>query len=340
MIPVKSPEDVSHQGILLAHGVPQLLQNCFEVELTQQGIGIFEDLSGIFVHVQNQKLMVVHLHHFAWQQIVGLKEAPGDLVQVDALLQEAARHDAHIPLWRLMNGQGVILQVEGNDKHAVCFFRLRLGKLRLEAQDFALVLEEFYQVLLGQLGHQMRHRAHGIFPGAVARVGRRFGPGYSSLRQANIHHGFKLHAQLLPEVVPGELIRIIDEEVVVPEQLHSGVHPQIMTMHKLALFARLCLRSLHLVGPQGQLPSPEEDGELLPATIQGILFRDLQGVVGQEEHDGKGPAFELGGCDVIHHRIEAKNLFVVLQELLHVCIDVSTTQHHLSVDLLIGSGLG
>ena len=39
-----SPEDVSHQGILLAHGVPQLLQNCFEVELTQQGIGIFEDL--------------------------------------------------------------------------------------------------------------------------------------------------------------------------------------------------------------------------------------------------------------------------------------------------------
>ena len=30
----------------------------------------------------------------AWQQIVGLKEAPCDLVQVDALLQEAARHNS------------------------------------------------------------------------------------------------------------------------------------------------------------------------------------------------------------------------------------------------------
>jgi hypothetical protein len=29
-------------------------------------------------------------------------------------------------------------------------------------------------------------------------------PGYSSLWQANINHGFKLHAQLLPEVLPGE----------------------------------------------------------------------------------------------------------------------------------------
>jgi hypothetical protein len=29
----------------------------------------------------------------AWQQIVGLKEAPCDLVQVDAFLQESARHN-------------------------------------------------------------------------------------------------------------------------------------------------------------------------------------------------------------------------------------------------------
>ena len=30
--------------------------------------------------------------------------------------------------------------------------------------------------LLRQLGHQMRHRAHGIFPAAIARVRRRLGP--------------------------------------------------------------------------------------------------------------------------------------------------------------------
>ena len=41
-------------------------------------------------------------------------------------------------------------------------------------------------VLLRQLGHQMRHRAHGIFPGAIARVGRSLGPGQKCLLMASL----------------------------------------------------------------------------------------------------------------------------------------------------------
>ena len=33
--------------------------------------------------------------------------------------------------------------------------------------------------------------------------------------------------------------------------------------------------------------------------------------------------------------VSAADLFVVLQELLHVCVDVSTTQHHLGAKALL-----
>ena len=68
-------------------------------------------LPTVLVHVHNEELVVVDLHHVAGEQVVRLKEVAGDLVQVDALLQEAPRDDAHVPLRRLVDRQRVILKL-------------------------------------------------------------------------------------------------------------------------------------------------------------------------------------------------------------------------------------
>mmetsp|Transcript_763 Transcript_763/g.2075 ORF Transcript_763/g.2075 Transcript_763/m.2075 type:complete len:272 (-) Transcript_763:273-1088(-) len=112
-----------------------------------------------------------------------------------------------------------------------------------------------------------------------------------------------------------------------------------MPMDILVLLAALRLRPLDLVGAHRHLPLAEEDREVVPAAVQRVLLPQLNHVVRKEEHDGEWPTFELRRGDVIHYRVEAQDPLVVFEELLHVCVDVPSAEHHLSVYLLVGSGL-
>mmetsp|Transcript_48698 Transcript_48698/g.106048 ORF Transcript_48698/g.106048 Transcript_48698/m.106048 type:complete len:402 (+) Transcript_48698:1145-2350(+) len=185
----------------------------------------------------------------------------------------------------------------------------------------------------------MGDRAHGVIPRSISSVGRSLGPGHGPFRQAHVHPGIQLFAKLIGEVSAGELIGIIDEEGVVPQQLDCHVDFKVVAMHELVLLARLCLWSLDLIGAHGHLSTAEEDREVVPAAIQWVLLPNFDCVICQEEHDGEGPTFKLRSGDIIQHCIETKHLLVLFQELLHISIDVTATEHHLAVDLLIGSRL-
>mmetsp|Transcript_22935 Transcript_22935/g.64984 ORF Transcript_22935/g.64984 Transcript_22935/m.64984 type:complete len:479 (+) Transcript_22935:1098-2534(+) len=218
---------------------------------------------------------------------------------------------------------------------------LRLGahEAGLEAQDLAIVLVELLEVLLGGLGYEVRHRAHGVVPGAVAGVGRRPRAGHGALGQLHGRLGVQLRAQLLPEVLPREVVGVINEEVVVAQQRDVHAHCKVVAMDVLRVLAWLGLWAIHLVLAHRQLRLPEEDGEVVAAAVQWVLLADLHHVVRQEEEDGEGPPLELRRGDVIVDSEEAQDLPVVLQELLHVRVDVAAPEHDLTVDLLVGPRL-
>mmetsp|Transcript_111056 Transcript_111056/g.265084 ORF Transcript_111056/g.265084 Transcript_111056/m.265084 type:complete len:738 (-) Transcript_111056:71-2284(-) len=339
MISVEAPEDVPDQGVLLAHGVAHLLQDRLQIKDPQQGVRVLEDLLRVLIHVHDEELVVVDLDGVAWDEVVGLEELACDLIHVNSFLQEAARDNTQVPLRRLVDGHGVVLQVVADDENAVRILRFGIRELGLEAQDLALLTEELHKVLLGHLGDEVRHRAHGVVPRPVARVGRSLGPGHGAVGQAHVDARIQIFVELPLEVPPSELICVVDEEGVVAQQLHCHVHPEVVAMNKLVLLPRLRLRALHLVGAHRHLAAPEEDREVVPSAVQRVLLSDLDGVVRQEEHDGEGPALELRSGDIIHHSKEAQHLLVLLEELLHVRVDVAAAQHHLSVHLLVRPGL-
>mmetsp|Transcript_62851 Transcript_62851/g.142028 ORF Transcript_62851/g.142028 Transcript_62851/m.142028 type:complete len:559 (-) Transcript_62851:19-1695(-) len=296
-------------------------------------------LGRVIIHVHDLKLVVVDLDALARHQVCWLKQRPCQLVHVHALLEELASDNAQIALRRLVDGHCVIRQVEADDEHPVHILRLGVHEPGLEPQDLPVVHIQLVEVLPWRLRDQVCHRGHGVVPGAVARVVGRFRARHGPLRQLNLDLGVQLDADLLAEVGAREIVSIVDEEVVVPQQRDVHAHGEVVTMDELGLFPRLGLRAIDLVFADGHPGFSEEDREVVPAAVQRVHFPDLHLVVRQEEKDGEGPPLELRRGDVVHDAEESHHLLVVLEELLHVRVDVPATEHHLAIQLLVRPGL-
>mmetsp|Transcript_46396 Transcript_46396/g.138700 ORF Transcript_46396/g.138700 Transcript_46396/m.138700 type:complete len:437 (-) Transcript_46396:31-1341(-) len=198
---------------------------------------------------------------------------------------------------------------------------------------------ELLDVLLGGLGDEVRHRAHGVIVGAVAGVGRRGRARHAALGQLHLHPLRERAAELVAEVLPREIVRVVYEEVEIAQQRHAHAHLEVVTVDVLGVLPGPALGAVHLVLPDGHLRLPEEDREVVAAAVQRVLLPELNLVVREEEEDDEGPALELRRGDVVHHGEEPQHLPVVLHELLHVRVDVAAAKHHLAVDLLVGAGL-
>mmetsp|Transcript_69101 Transcript_69101/g.191229 ORF Transcript_69101/g.191229 Transcript_69101/m.191229 type:complete len:349 (-) Transcript_69101:54-1100(-) len=112
-----------------------------------------------------------------------------------------------------------------------------------------------------------------------------------------------------------------------------------MAVDVLGLPAWTALWPFHLVVAERHLGLPEEDGEVVAAAVQWVHLPDLQLIIRQEKEDYERPPLELRRGDVVHDREETQDLPVVLQELLHVRVDVAATKHDLAVYLLVGPWL-
>mmetsp|Transcript_613 Transcript_613/g.2616 ORF Transcript_613/g.2616 Transcript_613/m.2616 type:complete len:355 (-) Transcript_613:1093-2157(-) len=233
VVHVKSSEDVADQRELLAHGLPELLEHGLQVEGLKLRHGVVEELPGVLIHVEHLELVVVHLYHVARQEVLCLEQLARDLIHVHGLLQEAPSDNAQVPLWWLVDGQTVVLQEKTDHEDAVRILGLRVGEPGLEAQNLVGVREEFHEVLLGWLGDQVRHRGHGVVPRAVARVRWRWCARHRALRQLHLDAGLELGAQLFLEVLARELVRVVDEELVIRKHSHLLADEEVSTVHEI-----------------------------------------------------------------------------------------------------------
>mmetsp|Transcript_53531 Transcript_53531/g.148456 ORF Transcript_53531/g.148456 Transcript_53531/m.148456 type:complete len:377 (-) Transcript_53531:363-1493(-) len=239
-----------------------------------------------------------------------------------------------------MDGHAVIRKVETDHEQAVSILRLRIRKPCLEAQDLPVIVVELVEILLRRLRYQVRDRCHRVVPRAVARVGGCLRAWHGALGQLHRHLRGQLRSKLVAEVHARELICVIDEEVVVAQKSHVHAHGEVVPMNELGLLPWSALRAVHPVVADGHLGLSEEDRKVVPAAIQRVHLSDLYRVIRQEEEDDKWPPLELRGGDVVHDRKEAQDLAIVLQELLHVRVDVAAPEHDLAVQLLVGPRLG
>jgi len=338
MIRIKATEDVAHQWELLAHGLSDLLQDSHEIEVGTTCVRVSQNLLGVLIAIENFELVVVYLDDVSWQQVLWLEDPACDLIQVHRFVQELARHNTQVALRWLVNGQGVVEEREVHHKEAINILRLWIGVPCGEAQDFAIVVEKLLEVLLRWLWNQVNDGAHGVIPRAVAVVWRRDGARLSAIWKLDIIPFIELVAQNIFEVLTRELVRIVDEETGA-HQGHVLADVQVMAVNKLGLLLHLALRTFYGHSSNWHPTLTEEDREVVSAAIQWVLLANLNLIVGQEEEDLEWAPLELWRRQVVHDAVETKNLPVHLEELLHVSVDVATTEHDLAVHLLIGTRL-
>jgi hypothetical protein len=135
---------------------------------------------------------------------------------------------------------------------------------------------------------------------------------------------------MLLAVLSREFVSIINEELGV-EKLDLTTDIQIRDLNYFFWLWNRVLRSYQPVAAFEQPATSEENGKVITATVQWILLAKLYGLVCQKEKYYEWPPLILRRAHIIQNRKEAANLSIILQKVLHVCIDVTTTQHHFSV---------
>merc|ERR1719183_2013134 len=332
---VEPAEDLLHRRALLAHRLAELFHHRRQIVVHRAGTGdVGEVLARVFVHLEHLKLVVEALDDIAGQAVARLEKPASLLVEVLALLQELAGDDSEVALRRLVDRHAIVPQVEVEHKPAQHVLRLRLGKLRSEAEDLVIVVHELVEVLARRLGDQIQDRRHGVVPRTVARVLRRRRSRNLALRQAYIDLLLQPNTHLIREVLAREEVRVVDEELPV-EEGDAATNVQILDLHEAGSIGNRVGWTRNLVVAPPHLAAAEKDREVVAAAIEGILLADFHGIISEEIHNGERTALVLRRKEVIHCREETADPAVVLHELLHVRIDVTTAKHHLTVQLFV-----
>jgi len=259
-------------------------------------------IAGQDVEVVSVDLHVSAERHVSWGEPFTI------LVEVLVLssLQELARDDTGVLLLGLVDGDGVISEVEGDDEAAVNIFRDARVEAGSESEDVLVVVEVLEEVRLGSVGDELVDVAQGVLLSShEAVMGRDLrGLGFSWARRV-LFAQFKMTLVFGLVELLGVGINSIDPHDV--SEHVDGATREDLVAGKVVISDEGLAGLLNLAGV-GKLLSAEEAGERIVTVVLVVGFSDLNGVISQVVVDYKR--------SVITSAVEAEDLSVVVQELL------------------------
>ena len=262
----------------------------------------------------------------------------GDGILVVLSFHEFATDAARVLVADLVDLDGVVAAVEGDDELAVLVIGLRRHQLRIEAQNVHVLLEHLFHVDLGRLGLKLDHVSHGVLICAETVVcrdrlvldgGRRCG-------QANWHLS---DALLLLVPALGPVIAVVDIAVTAVD-LDLLAAADVLR-HVVLLVAEGHAWAVREDGSLGELLALEQLGEGGAARVLRVDLLNLNGVVRQEVHQSVELVTAIVG-EIFPEDLEGEDAAVVIEELLEAAVRSSTLQLHFDVVLelgLVGWGL-
>ena len=266
--------------------------------------------------------------------VVGL----GDGVLVVLLLHELSTDTAGVLITDLIDLDGVITAVEGDDELTVLIIGLSGDELGVESEDVHVLLEHFLHVHLGGLrveGHDgtksILLSANTIMFGDGLILHSRGGGGES---KGNLTDSESLGVPLLGEVITVEDLAVtaVDLDGSATSDILGHVVLFSTEGHAWAMSEDWLL---------GELLSLEELREGSATTVLGVDLLDLDGVIAKEEVEGVELVTTIV-ADISPQDLEAENTTIIVEEALETAVRASTLQFDLNVVLelsLIGRGL-
>ena len=262
----------------------------------------------------------------------------GDRVLVVLLLHELAADTAGVLVTDLVDLDGVVTAVEGDDELTVLIIGLGGDELGVEPEDMHVLLEHFLHIhlrgLVGQILDGTKSILLGtdtIMDGNLLVLHVRGGSGES---EGNLADTERLLVPLL-----GELVTIEDLAVTAVD-LDGGTTSDILG-HVVLLSAEGHTWAMSEDWVLGELLSLKKLGEGSATTVLGVDLLDLNGVVAEEEVEGVELVTTIV-ADISPKDLEAENTTIVVEEALEATVGASALQLDFNVVLefsLIGRSL-
>jgi hypothetical protein len=197
-------------------------------------------------------------------------------VLVDTSVKELALDDARVLLGRLVDANGVIGEVEGDDESAVEVLGDACVETRCETEDLLVVVHGLEEVALGLLGHQAVHLALRVLLVAKSVVGRLLdGHGLRGLGKLNGTKG-EVHTEATPVELLRELVHtrdFIDAAVGADARVGRDL------VASQVVIADESLAWLVHVEAVRELLASEKESEGVAAVVGSMRFSDLESVV-------------------------------------------------------------
>ena len=222
------------------------------------------------------------------------------------LLKELAGDDTGVLLLGLVDGDGVVSQVERDDETTVDIFGNARVETGSESQDVLIVVEVLEEIGLRSVGHKLVDVTEGVLLSSHQAVvrGHLWGLGLSWAGRV-LFTQFKMTLVLLVVVLLSVLVHSINlHDVAEGVDAASGVD---LVTGKVVISDEGLAGLLNLAGV-GKLLSAEEAGERIETIILVVSLTDLNGIVSQVIVDDERT--------VVGVAVETEHLSVVVQELL------------------------
>jgi hypothetical protein len=265
-----------------------------------------EVLSGVVVSREDVERVTVDLDVAADAEI---SEGQELVVVVNVLVlssvEELALDDSAVLSGHLVDTNGVISQVEGDDESTVDILGDASVELGCHAQDLLVVVHGLEEINLRSLGYKLVHLTEGVALLAESVIGRDLGShGLGWLLELNVSKRPGVTVSLLVELL-GEGIDTGDD-VNLAVGRDVGIRGDLVTGEVVVTDEGLAwLVDIETVG---QLLSAEEDGEGVSTVVGEVTVTDLEGIISQVVVDDVGEVVTAGE--------ETKNLAIVIEELL------------------------
>jgi hypothetical protein len=270
---------------------------------------------------QHVEVVAVDLH-ISTKRHVGRSKPFASLVEVLVLssLQELSTDDTGVLLLGLVDGDGVISEVERDDEAAVKVLRNASVETGSESEDVFVVVEVLEEVRLGSVGNELVDVAEGVLLSSHQAVVRRdlWGLGFSWARGV-LFTQFKVTIVLFLVVLLGVLVGSVNSHNVT--KCVDDTSGEDLVTSEVVVSDEGLTGLLDLIAV-GKLLSAEEAGERVETVILVMGLADLNGIVSQVIVDDEGTVFRRA--------VETKDLSIVVQELL-LGLDLASTELLLEV---------
>ena len=315
-----------------------LVQDVGQVSLRELIGVVFHVFLGVLVGRDELEAETAKEDSAADQEVLLVVVGTTDGVLVILSLHELATDAAGVLVTHLVDLDGVITAVEGDDELAVLIIGLSADELGVEAKDVHVLLEHLLHVALGRLGLQGDNRAHRVVLVTESIVGRDLGVldvlGGGGELNGLLSDSQVLLVPCLSMVVTVEDLAVaaVDGDRLATSDVLGHVVLFLAEGHAWAVSKDWCL---------SELLALEKLRESCLSAVGSVDLLDLHRVVAEEEVE----LVELLAAIVavvLPQDVEAKDVAVVVEELLKTTVRATTLQLHLNVVLdfgLIGRSL-